>query len=88
VVTFSQTLYNLCSNLTSVSNVYEAAPRALFWAPNGLIEFPIEQGLFNKPTMAFTQILGPEEGALSIKVPSSLRKQPTFGDATTGFPAK
>ena len=56
-------------NLTSVSNVCEAAPISMFRAPNGLnelpevrVEFPfilIDQSamaLFNRPMMARTQI--------------------------------
>ena len=46
--------------LTSVSNVYKAAPISLFWAPNGLnelleirFEFPFR--LIGKLTMAFSR---------------------------------
>ena len=57
-------------NLTSVSNVCEAVPSSLFWAPNGLnelpevrFEFPFiligksTMAFFNRPIMARTQIL-------------------------------
>ena len=41
-------------NLTSVSNVCEAAPISLFWAPNGLNELPeFPFNLIGKSTMAF-----------------------------------
>ena len=49
-------------NLTPVSNVCKAAPKSLFWAPNGLneltevrLEFPFN--LIGKSTMVDTQIL-------------------------------
>ena len=57
-------------NLTSVSNVCEAAPIFLSWERNGLNELPemrfgisfhpdrqIDNGLFNRPIMTRTQIL-------------------------------
>ena len=41
-------------NLNSVSNVCEAAPISLFWAPNGLNELPeFPFNLIGKSTMAF-----------------------------------
>ena len=45
-------------NLTLVSNICEAAPLSLFWAPNGLGELPGERFdfpfiLIGKLTMAF-----------------------------------
>ena len=67
-------------NLTSFCNVCEAVPRSLFWAPNGFNELPevrfefpfilpdrqIDNGFFNRPIMARTQIpvhrWGPEQG--------------------------
>ena len=63
---------NLCRrhNLTSVSNVWEAASISLFWVPNGLSELPekvfqisfhlhwqMDNGIFNRPIMEHTQIL-------------------------------
>ena len=57
------------SNVTLVSNVCEAAPRSLFWAPNGFNElsevfrisfhpdWQIENGIFNRPIIGLTQIL-------------------------------
>ena len=57
-------------NLTPVSNVCEAAPISLFWAPNGLNELPevhfqfpfnligkSTMAFFNRPIMARAQIL-------------------------------
>ena len=51
-------------NLTSVSNVCEAAPISLFWAPNRLEfrisfhpDWQIDNGYFNWPIMARTRIL-------------------------------
>ena len=56
--------------LTISSNVCEAAPRSLFWAPSGLNELPEVRvvspfiligkptlAFFNRPNMARTQIL-------------------------------
>ena len=45
-------------NLTLVSNICEAAPLSLFWAPNGLDELPEKRFdfpfiLIGKLTMAF-----------------------------------
>ena len=45
-------------NLTLISNICEAAPLSLFWAPNGLDELPEERFdfpfiLIGKLTMAF-----------------------------------
>ena len=70
-------------NLTMVSNIREAVPRSLFWAPNRLnesrevrFEFPfilIGQSIvyfFNRPIMARTQILeapNKDFGAVSQK---------------------
>ena len=57
-------------NLTPVSNICKAALISLFWAPSGLNKLPerrfqvffhpdwcIDNGLFNRPIMARTQIL-------------------------------
>ena len=59
------------SNVTLVSNVCEAAPRSLFWAPNGFRrtgsvirischpDWQIGSSIFNRPIIAVTQILVP-----------------------------
>ena len=74
-VTFYILQKGLFRNLTSVSNVCEAAPISVAWEPNGLNELPeirfgisfhpdwqIENGLFTRPIMTRTQILVPRLG--------------------------
>ena len=56
-VTANPSLRRIC-NLTLVSNVCEAAPISLFWAPKGLLDLPemrfeFSFNLIGKSTMAF-----------------------------------
>ena len=49
-------------NLTSVSNVCEAAPMSLSWAPNGLNELPFQRANHDAYSNPGTPVRGQEQG--------------------------